>query len=192
MKIRNRNVNQVSNRYKTLMRSYKQVVDNNKKTGSVEKTHAYENELGEVQKIIQKLGQFIHCHLQHWLNPPRKVNLPLHLHPLLWIFLKGFISSKSSFIEKKTPASTPTSVDNTSNASEETPDSDPPLPKKGTKRQAPSFELSTYLNEESPKQKRFKEFLSKMETMHKEKLKMFRDIFGQKKWALSFLFLLCN
>lgn len=67
---------QVSNRYKTLMRSYKQIEDNNKKTGSAKKTHAYENELGELLKDNSKLGQFIHCHLQHWLNPPRKVNLP--------------------------------------------------------------------------------------------------------------------
>lgn len=41
---------QVSNRYKTLMRSYKQVVDNNKKTGSAKKTHSYENELGKLLK----------------------------------------------------------------------------------------------------------------------------------------------
>lgn len=67
---------QVSNRYKTLIRSYKQVENNNKKTGSAKKTHAHENELGELLKDNSKLGQFIHCHLQHWLNPPRKVNLP--------------------------------------------------------------------------------------------------------------------
>lgn len=41
---------QVSDRYKTLMRSYKQVVDNNKKTGSAKKPQAYENELGELLK----------------------------------------------------------------------------------------------------------------------------------------------
>lgn len=91
MKIRNRNVNQVSNRYKTLMRSYKQVVDNNKKTGSAEKTHAYENELGEVLKDYQKIRR-VHTLLSSALvesssggkssitpSPP-PLNLPQGLH----------------------------------------------------------------------------------------------------------------
>lgn len=43
----------VSNRYKTLMRSYIQVVDTNKKTGSAKETHAYENELRELLKVNQ-------------------------------------------------------------------------------------------------------------------------------------------
>lgn len=86
MKIRNRNVNQVSNCYKTLMRSYKQVVDNNKKTGSAEKTHAYENELGEVLKDIHTLSSSALVESSSEgkssftpSSPP--LNLPQGLHP---------------------------------------------------------------------------------------------------------------
>lgn len=92
MKIRNRNVNQVSNRYKTLMRSYKQVVDNNKKTGSAEKTHAYKNELGEVLKDYPKIRP-VHTlsssalvessseGTSSFTPSPPPLNLPQGLHP---------------------------------------------------------------------------------------------------------------
>lgn len=43
---------QVSNRYKTLMRSYKQVVDNNKKTGSAKNPMHMKMSLGNYLKII--------------------------------------------------------------------------------------------------------------------------------------------
>lgn len=170
---------QVSNRYKTLMMSYQQVVDNNKKAGSAKKTHAYENELKDNPNI----------RLVHTLSSSALVKSSSEGKSSLTPSPPSSESSSRSSSpdnpvssRKKTPASTSTSADNTSNASEETPDSDPPPPKKGTKCQAPSFELSTYLNEESAKQeKRFKEFLSKVETMYKEKLEMFRDIFGLKK-----------
>lgn len=38
---------QVTNRYKTLLRGYKNVIDNNKKTGTARKHHPIEKDLGE-------------------------------------------------------------------------------------------------------------------------------------------------
>lgn len=39
---------QVSNKWKSLLRGYKAVKDNNRKTGASKKTHPYENELDEI------------------------------------------------------------------------------------------------------------------------------------------------
>lgn len=40
----------MTNRYKTLLRGYKNVVDNNKKTGTARKHHPFEKDLGEITK----------------------------------------------------------------------------------------------------------------------------------------------